>query len=551
MRLVDRTEAREIDRVAIEEIGVPSLVLMENAASAAAELIERRFPGARRVTIVCGGGNNGGDGLALARQLTARGAPPAATLLCAPAARLTGDCGAQHRALAAAGVVVREVDAAAVDAVRDAVARADLVVDALFGTGLTRPLAGWLADVVAVINSARAPRLALDLPSGLDAGASEAPGPHVRADVTLTFFAPKRCLALLPAADAAGEVWVAPLGIPAAALTGIVAGERLLSAADLALPERPRDGHKGTFGHLVVVAGSPGKSGAAVLAARGALRSGAGLVTVAAPEAIRAEVDSGCVEAMTLPLPADAGATLGPAAAAALALAWTGKDAVALGPGLGDQPPIAAWVRELAIGLELPLVLDADGINAFAGRAAELRRRRAPTVLTPHPGELARLLGREPPRGSDQRLAAVRAAAETTGCVVVLKGYQSLIAAPGGSSALNPTGNPGMATAGSGDVLTGAVGAWLARGLPALEAAHAAVFLHGLAGDLAAARAGEDGLLAGDIAERLPEAMRRVRRLQARPRRGLAFPAAGAEVALLAGGRARWRAPATESGTPR
>ena len=538
MLLLDDASAREVDRIAIEEIGIPSAVLMENAALAAAEVLERRFPGARSVTIVCGGGSNGGDGLALARQLTARGMT-VTTLLCARADDLAGDAALELAALRACGIEVREIDQGTLDVAARAVAQADVVIDALFGTGLTRPISGWRAELVAAINATRAPRLAIDLPSGLTAGVGDAPGPHVTAEVTVTFFAPKRALVLLPASSAAGEVWVAPMGVPAAVLERVPCAARLLGAADLVLGERPREGHKGTFGHLLVLAGSPGKSGAAVLAARGALRSGAGLVTVAAPESIRAEVDAGCVEAMTLPLPADGAARLGRAAAERLARAWQGKSAAAVGPGLGDEPAIASWVRELVLELPLPLVLDADGINAFAGRARELASRTPPTVLTPHPGELGRLLGRPTPHGAADRLAAARDAAEATGCVVVLKGHQSVIAAPGGPLHVNPTGNPGMATAGSGDVLTGALGAWLARGLGALDAAINAVYLHGLAGDHAAARQGEDGLVAGDVAERLPEALRRVLVHRARPRRGLAFAVGRAEVAELVGTRRR------------
>jgi NAD(P)H-hydrate epimerase len=540
MRLLDSAEAREIDRVAIERLGLPGLVLMENAAIAAAEVIDHRFPQARRVAIACGAGNNGGDGLALARQLAARHVA-VSVILCARDDELRGDAAAQLRVLRACDAAGRSggtiewatAGESSLEEARAVLARADLVVDALFGIGLTRPIAGWRAELVAALNAARAPRLALDLPSGLDASSSERSGPHVAADATVTFFAPKRALVLLPAGESAGAVWTAPLGVPEGALENVEETLRLLTVADVDLPARPRQAHKGSMGHLVIVAGSPGKSGAAVLAARGAMRTGAGLVTVAAPESIRAEVDAGCVEAMTLPLPADGAARLGGAAAATLAAVWAGKRAAAFGPGLGDEPGIAAWIREQVVSLELPVVLDADAVNAFAGRADELRRRSASTVLTPHPGEIARLLGGAAPHGSAERLAAVRRAAEATGCVVVLKGNQTLIAAPGGAIDVNPTGNPGMATAGSGDVLTGAVGAWLARGLPPLDAARTAVFLHGLAGDLIAARRGEDGMVAGDLAEQLPEAIRRVHARRRAPRRGLVHPIGRAEVAEL------------------
>jgi NAD(P)H-hydrate epimerase len=534
MRLLDSAEAREIDRVAIERLGLPGLVLMENAAIAAAEVIDRCFPRARRVTIACGGGNNGGDGLALARQLATRRLA-VTVLLCAREEDLSGDAAVQLRALRGSGAAVewRTVAESSLDGARAALARADLIVDALFGIGLTRPIEGWRAELVAAINAARAPRLSLDVPSGLDASSSEPLGPHVNASVTVTFFAPKRALVLLPAGDAAGTVWSAPLGVPESGLESVAQTLRLVTSSDLTLPARPREAHKGSFGHLVVVGGSPGKSGAAVLAGRGGLRTGAGLVTVAAPESIRAEVDAGCLEAMTLALPADGETRLGRRAAATLASFWEGKHAAAIGPGLGDEPAVAIWIRELVRGLELPVVLDADGVNAFAGRAGDLRLRLAPTVLTPHPGEIGRLLGRPAPRGSVERLAAARDAADRSGCVVVLKGYQTLVAAPGRPIEVNPTGNPGMATAGSGDVLTGVVGAWLARGLGPLDAARNGVFLHGLAGDVIAALRGEDGLVAGDIAEQLPDAIRRVRAHQRLPRRGLAQPVGRAEVVEL------------------
>jgi NAD(P)H-hydrate epimerase len=236
---------------------------------------------------------------------------------------------------------------------------------------------------------------------------------------------------------------------------------------------------------------------------------------------------------MTLPLPPDDDTPLGSRARAELEPFLSGKRALAIGPGLGDEPAVSAFLRDLALGVDLPLVLDADGVNAFSGRTAELRGRAAGTVLTPHPGEIGRLLGRATPQGSDDRIAAVRDAADATGCVVVLKGYQTLIAAPGGPFHVNPTGNPGMATAGSGDVLTGAVAAWLARGLSPLAAAINAVFLHGLAGDVIAARRGEDGMVAGDLAEEMPLAIARVRARQREPRRGLAFPVGRAEVMEL------------------
>jgi NAD(P)H-hydrate epimerase len=335
----------------------------------------------------------------------------------------------------------------------------------------------------------------------------------VKADLTVTFAAPKIAHVLPPASEAVGELVVADLGIPPRLIEEIEeAGGRLdlLVEDELAgwLPPRERDAHKGDFGHVLIVAGSPGKSGAAILAARAAVRSGAGLVTAAVPEPILQTVDLGSIESMTVGLPAEG-------LVEAVLAAARGKDVVGLGPGLGSTEPISAAVRRLVLAVELPLVLDADGVNAFAGRAGELAGRKAPTVLTPHPGELGRLLGISSQEVQADRLGAVRRAAKESQAIVVLKGGRTLIATPDGDASINPTGNPGMATGGSGDVLTGLVAGLIAQreayGLEILDAVRLAVYLHGLAGDLAVAETGENALAAGDLLEFLPAAFGKLR----------------------------------------
>ncbi len=391
----------------------------------------------------------------------------------------------------------------------------DLALDALFGTGLSRALEGVFAAVVEGMNELPFPRVAVDLPSGLDASRAAPIGPCVQADLTVTFAAPKIAHVLPPAADAVGELAIADLGLPLRLVDEVEepAGRlHLLVGEELSglLPPRDRSGHKGDYGHVLLVAGSPGKAGAAILAARAAVRAGAGLVTVGVPAPILPTVDLGSLESMTLGLPAGSAGQLSVAAVDKILDAAQGKDVLAVGPGVGQELSTAAVLRRLVLEAPLPVVADADALNAFAGCAGDLKRRTAPTVLTPHPGELGRLLGLTSAEIQADRLAAARRAAAETGAIVVLKGHLTLIATPENDVWINPTGNPGMATGGSGDVLTGLLAGLLAQrealALEIVDAVLLAVYLHGLAGDLAAARQGEPALAAGDLLDTLPAA---------------------------------------------
>ncbi|MDX1384171.1 MAG: NAD(P)H-hydrate dehydratase, partial [Thermoanaerobaculia bacterium] len=376
------------------------------------------------------------------------------------------------------------------------------------------------------------PVLALDVPTGLSADGAQVDGPRVEATATISFFAPKVGLVSSTAAAAVGELFVAPLGVPPRAVAEVVPPVELLSAGELRLPQRPAEAHKGTFGHVLIVAGARGKSGAAALAARGALRSGAGLVTVATPDSCLSEVATGCVEAMTAGLEVDADGRPGAPALEQVRELLAGKDVLAVGPGLGGGDETGAWIRSLVCEAAVPTVVDADGLNAFAGRLAELRGRSAPLLLTPHPGEMARLLDRATPRTDEERRRAARDAAVAAEAVVVLKGSRTLVATPGGELWTNPSGNSGMATAGSGDVLTGTCAALVAGGLDMASAACSAVYLHGLAGDIGAGEIGEAGLVAGDVAERLPRALR-VAGTAAGLRHRSFYPVDRAEIRLL------------------
>lgn len=514
MRILTADEMREVDRRAIEEIGVPSLVLMENAAIGVADALAERFPEASSAAIFCGPGNNGGDGLALARHLDARGYR-VKTFLFVRRSKPRGDALVQLEILEKLGLPVAEVGPEAdLGAVLAGAEEAELLIDALFGTGLKRPLEGHFAEIAEWLASRTARCVAVDLPSGLDGSVASVPGPHVRAGLTVTFAAPKVAHVFPPAADAVGEVVVTDLGVPSWLVEEAPGRLHLLTDGELAacLTPRAASSHKGTYGHLLIVGGSPGKSGAVVMAARAAVRGGAGLVTAAVPEPLLAAVDAGSLESMTLPLSTAAGGVVEPAAATEVYGAAEGKQAVALGPGLGTSDATVDTVRELVKGLaEVPLVLDADGLNAFTGRIGDIGARRGPTVLTPHPGEMARLLGTTSAEVQADRVGAARRAARSSGAVVILKGHLSLVAEPEGEVYVNPTGNPGMASGGSGDVLTGLVAALLAQGYDALVAAQLAVYLHGLAGDLALVDGAPEALSAGDLIDALPRAFSALR----------------------------------------
>jgi NAD(P)H-hydrate epimerase len=506
-------QMREADRYTIDEMGLPGVVLMENAGAAVAAAIRDRYPGAKRLVVFCGKGNNGGDGLVVARRLLAD--HPLVVLACARA-DLKGDPQVHLEAFERSGGSV--IEAGAHEDWRSlapGLARADLIVDALLGTGLKRAPEGVTADAIDAIRSLAAdgvPVVAVDLPSGVPSDAGEMSWPAVSADLTVTFVTPKYGHVLPPACDHVGELRVADIGIPASAVARTTPTLSLLEAADAAaaFPRRARAAHKGDFGHVLVIGGSPGKTGAAVLAASGAFAAGAGLVTIAtATASLPLVVATARPEVMTEGL---TGASIGPldrsAAMRALALAEA-RDAVVLGPGLGADPATQAFVREVIRECPVPVVIDADALNALSGDiGADFVRRDRPAVLTPHPGEMARLVGATAADVQRRRVETVRSAAAATGAVVVLKGQRTLVADAGGRVAVNPTGNPGMATAGTGDALAGIVGALLARGTDAWTAATSAVYVHGAAGDEAAGRLGEESLTASDLIASLPAVLR-------------------------------------------
>jgi len=511
---------RELDRYTIASLEVAGEVLMESAGRSVVDFILARArdvlaPPDAEVMVFCGPGNNGGDGFVIARHLAQLGVP-VRTLLLGEMERLSGDAALNGRRAENAGCAVEP----AWPLLR-ALSPRGVVVDALFGTGLARDLEGEAAELVAHLNSQGLSngwwRVAVDLPSGLNADTGQVMGEGFGVDATVTVNAPKIGLALEPGRQLAGEIWVARIGIAdglpedahGRAREGVELWTSVFAAREL--PQRRPDGHKGSFGHILVVGGSRGLSGAAALTATAAARSGVGLVTVGCPASLNDVLEAQCTEVMTAPLPETPESGLARAALEPIVELAEGRDVVALGPGVGRDQETQALVREVAARVSAPMVIDADGLNAFASSPGALRDRPGATILTPHPGEAARLLGSRADAINADRVGAARELARLTGAVVLLKGAGTVVANPEGRAIINPTGGPNLATGGSGDVLTGLVAALLAQQLQPMEAAGLAAYLHGRAGDRVARRQGEAGLMAGELAEEMPGAMQELR----------------------------------------
>jgi ADP-dependent NAD(P)H-hydrate dehydratase / NAD(P)H-hydrate epimerase len=504
MRLVGAGEMRAIDRAAIDGLGIPSLELMERAGAAVAAEAGLLASADGRFLVLCGGGNNGGDGYVAARLLR-RAGRDARVIALVPAGRLGGDAAATRAQAAAAGVEIADAEGGPGPL---GAGPGDVVVDALLGTGLTRAPEGPFAAAIAAVAAARAAGarvLAVDVPSGLSADSGRPPGPCVEADRTVTFAFPKRGLVVYPGLSLAGVLVVADIGIPPEAASLVAAVAELLQAEDARalVPPRSAEAHKGDAGRLLVVAGSPGKTGAAHLALTGALRGGAGLVTLAARPESLAMALAGRPEAMSLSLPGSG--PLGPEDLRPLVEAAWRTDAMVIGPGIPRGPATGALLRELLARGGVPVVVDADGLNALAETPGGAAGLGVPVVLTPHPGEMARLTGRSVAEVQADRFGLAVESARAWGATVVLKGARTVVADPEGTLAVIPTGNPGMASGGTGDVLAGLAGALLASGLGPGAAARVAAWVHGRAGDLAARRTGERGLLAGDLADAIGE----------------------------------------------
>ena len=511
MRILNAEQMREADRRTIQDIGIASLVLMENAGRQAVAAIESLYPdlAERQIAIVCGKGNNGGDGFVIARTLQQRGFDVSVFVI-GSAAEIKGDARVNLEILSRIGQDVVEVtDETAWELHGAEVTGHDLIVDAIFGTGLATPLSGFHQTVVADINDAGVPVVAIDIPSGMSADTADMIGDCIDATVTVTLGAPKLPLVLPPAEMKAGEVVIADIGIPAGVIEqlegpriDLLTRERMRTL----IPPRAPDAHKGDFGRVLVVAGSLGKAGAAVLCAQGAMRAGAGLVTVASPRSCQPTIAAHAAEYMTEGLDETADGTVGRGAVErVLAI---DADVIVAGPGLGRGDAVRDFARELLDRHEGPLVLDADALNAFADEPALLVGREGrDLIITPHPGEMARLVGCSVDDLQADRIGIAADFAKRHKLYVVLKGYRTLVVTPDERVFVNPTGCPGMATGGTGDVLAGMIGAWLAQLLDAEAACTLAVYLHGSAGELADADSGEVAMTAGDLIDHIGDAI--------------------------------------------
>ena len=514
MKVTTAAEMREIDRASTEKFGVPSLTLMENAGTAVAEFILENFRTADRIAVVCGKGNNGGDGFVVARRLHRAGRVVEVLLLAAPS-ELKGDAATMFERLPVRPIIVQSAQELQAESSRS-LGNCDLLVDAILGTGFKPPVKGLYAEAIAILNRGGKPVVAVDIPSGADSDSmtAQAGDGIARADAIVTFTAPRP--AHVFGELTRGAVIVAPIGSPDAAIESKLKLE-VTTAHDLAafLVSRPLDSNKGIYGHALIVGGSLGKSGAAAMAGMAALRAGAGLVTVATAKSALPNVAGFAAELMTEPLTETDTGAIGSAAVKSGRLQQLASTmtVVAIGPGIGRHPETVEFVHEAVRTLKAPLVIDADGLNAFAGKTELLDGSKRALVLTPHPGEMSRLAGISTSAVQADRLNVARNFARDHRLVLVLKGNLTIIALPDGTAWVNPTGNPGMATGGTGDILTGMTAGILAQ-MPndAARAAVAAVYLHGLAGNVAAGTMGEHSLVATDLLTGLPEAFRRATR---------------------------------------
>src|SRR5579864_2173762 len=543
MKIVTSAEMRDIDRITTERFGIPSLTLMENAGASVAEFAVSTFPQAKSFGVICGKGNNGGDGLVVARKLH-EGGKEVQVLLLADPKELRGDAAENYRKLKSlltsprfrkkrekGGATSNSKSNAALrigvfkrrGLDTNAVFHCDVLIDAVLGSGFRPPVSGLYAEAIAKINSASAPIIAVDIPSGAASDVmGEQTGAVALADAIVTFTAPRP--AHVFGNLTSGPIVIAPIGSPVEAMQSS-SNLNLITPKDIAplLGPRPRNSNKGMYGHVLVIGGSLGKAGAAAMAGFSALRAGAGLVTVATPRSVLPTVAGFHPELMTEALEETGDGTISVYALDLLQQLAEKKTVLAIGPGISRNEETAEAVRKVVSGSNVPIVLDADGLNSFEGRAEELnrteRRGRAENhektrtlVLTPHPGEMARLTGLSIKAIQRDRVNVARNFAQEYSVILVLKGDRTIVAKPDAEAWINPTGNPGMATGGTGDILTGIVAGMLAQNPQrTFQAVLAAVYLHGLAGDIACEHLGEQALVATDLVKALPEAFRRVR----------------------------------------
>jgi NAD(P)H-hydrate epimerase len=514
MILVNAAEMQEMDRRTIESFGLPGRVLMENAGRGATRFLLEQFPDLKnkRFGIVAGRGNNGGDGFVIARYL-AQSDIPVDVYLLAECNTVKGDAAANLKLLDPLKVPVTEIpDEASFKAHQSEMEDLDIWFDAILGTGLRSDVKGYFRNVINYINGLNKPIFAVDIPSGLNSDTGQPCGVCIRAEATATFAFAKIGHMVYPGADYTGRLKIVDIGIPPYIAKNIGPRQFMLTADLIGsyLIHRPPDAHKGTAGHLLVVAGSTGKTGAAAMTSVSALRAGAGLVTLGIAESLNAILESQMLEAMTTPLPEIQTGILGESAFETIEKLMPGKKCLAIGPGMGQAVETKRLIRKIIQTSDIPVVVDADGLNNLAGQVQILQGAKAPIILTPHPGEMARLLDANVAFVQQDRINCTREFAVNYKVHVVLKGARTVIAHPDGRVFINPTGNAGMASGGMGDVLTGIIAGCIVQGLSPASAAHVGTYLHGAAADCLAETIGPLGYLAGDVMSAVPGQIKKI-----------------------------------------
>ena len=513
MYIATANEMNNIDRRTRDEYGIPTLLLMENAASGITRAVEQMLVSVKgkRITVICGRGNNSGDGLASARQLHNLGAKVSVYLL-SDKADFKSEPAINLDIALKMGIEINEQGKYSMRTLSSRLRHSHLIIDAMIGTGLASAVKEEHRAVIELINTSKRPVAAVDIPTGINSDTGEIMGAAVMATTTVTFALPKRGHFLYPGSDYAGRLQIVDISIPAEAIKKEAIYLSLLTGHDMQgiVPSRLSDSHKGTNGHALVIAGSIGKGGAAAMTALSCLRTGAGLLTLAVPERVQPIVAGKLTEVMTHPLAETEAGTISSKEGDMLMELSRDKEVVAIGPGLTTNKETVSVVKRVIRETGIPMVIDADAINALADSPELLRDRKSATILTPHPGEMSRLTGKSTAEVQQDRIGTARDFAITYGVYLILKGAHTVIAEPSGAVYISPTGNPGMATGGTGDALTGIIAGLIAQGVEPADAAKLGVYLHGLAGDIAAQETGMVGMIAGDLIERIPAAIRQL-----------------------------------------
>ncbi|MBT3515700.1 MAG: NAD(P)H-hydrate dehydratase [Nitrospina sp.] len=506
-------QMQKIDTLASSSYGVSGLELMENAGTEIVKALKRRFHdfSSKRVLIFCGKGNNGGDGFVVARQLFNMNIQ-VTIFLAGRQIDLKKDAAVNAKLAVKLGIDIIELDETRLFSLEHHLENCDMVIDALLGTGLTRPVSGVYKQTIDKINQSKKYVTAIDIPSGLDSDSSMLVGDCIKADLTLVLALFKQSHLLFPAAELMREVELIDIGIPPELVESECLEIQVTEDSDLKtwFPQRSADSHKGDYGHVLVIAGSKGKSGAAGLTALATLRMGCGLVTLALPESCQKAFELHPMEVMTVPAPETDVGTFALSAKSILLNHSIGMSAVAIGPGLSTEPETVQLLRELLPIIDCPLIIDADALNCLAQSLDTISQLKTEAILTPHPKEMSRLMGIETPKILENRIEFASKFARDHSVIIVLKGAATVICQPNGLTTINPTGNPGMATAGSGDVLTGIIASLVAQGFSTPKAAIAGTYLHGLSGDIFAQKESQASLIAGDLLRTLPETMKRI-----------------------------------------